>query len=195
VHAVRPGSRAVLAMLVVDVFPERVLNLAFYHTGRTPQWEVGKLASVANDILFPQANVRVKMFGSWGTELTAPLVLPAAVDLYDPQQARALREFGSTPYADAMVYLVNRIAEPPHEKGPRSLKTTGLTMGSQILLDGSGPVSETFRVGRTLAHELGHLISSLGGPSHDGKQDDLMYAVSGHARGTRLRRERVLRFH
>jgi hypothetical protein len=48
-------------MLVLDVSPERVLKPASYHTGRTHPWEVSRLAAVADDILFPQANIRVKV--------------------------------------------------------------------------------------------------------------------------------------
>ncbi|HKO48380.1 MAG TPA: hypothetical protein VJV79_11680 [Polyangiaceae bacterium] len=172
--------------LEAEVFPEKVVKIAFYiMPDCVGNWDVSKLTELANAIWFPQANVRLEFLGAWTPEsATSQFRVSGPIDL-SQAQLNALYEYGNNWAANLLVYFGGRKIA-----GIRGYSTNAITAGNKTYVDTSTHRKQDYaKMGRTLAHEIGHAIcpTSVG---HDGKPTDLMFATNKSG-GTRIRRTRV----
>jgi len=176
-----------VAPLEAEVFPERVVKIAFYiMSDASGNWDVKKLSEMANAIWFPQANVRLEFHSVWPHNSMMPqLKISGAIDLAQDGQRTAFYEYGNNWGANLMVYLGGRKIAPV-----KGFSTNGQTQGNKTYIDTSTHPKQNYtKMAHTLAHEVGHFVC-LGGVAHDGKPTDLMFATATHG-GTQIRRTRI----
>jgi hypothetical protein len=187
VSAGAPESHEVNVMLYAQVFPERVVRIAYYFLPGAQRWDANELNNQANNIFLPQANVRVEFLGSWDSTTAPTINLPRQLNLLAPGLSGELRKYGNHARANLLVYFGGSISGEF-----KNNDTNAQTLGDQTIIDSGRRSSKDIEgMARTLAHEIGHFVSDLNGPSHDEKPTDLMFTP--HTNGTQLRRERIQR--
>jgi hypothetical protein len=190
VEAFKPESGIVVAMLGAGVFPLRTVKVAYYTLPAARKWDTKRVNDVAHNILFPQANVKVEWLGHWGNEFGYSVNLPQKINIVDDKQRDELRAYGDAPAADLKIYFAWTI-----QSEQAGMVTNAITYVGRTVVDSfRRKESEIPRMGRTVAHEIGHFISNSDGPSHDDKSSDLMYGDSTPTPGTIVRRKRIQRF-
>ena len=182
------GTGVIRGRMAAAVFSERLVKIAYYFLPGVPRWDTNRLTSLANDILFLQANVRLEVVGVWGNENGESISLPPQIDIEEPAQRTALWDYGQNWAANLLVYFGWTI------KTTRKTRTNGVSLGNKILLDGyNRKITEVRSMAHTLAHEIGHFVSNGNGASHDSRPTDLMYDTIGRTLGNAIRRDRVWR--
>lgn len=183
----RSNSGFVAYFINIIVVNERKIDVAFaYLPGMTNRFVIKTLVDTINDIWLLPAAVSVREVGTFTNDFGKSFnVNEPKIDLRNIEHLKALTEYNNPTNANWLVYFVWGIKNEG--------RTVGLTgSGKTIINYPLFKKSESDAVGRTLAHELGHLICSEP-PRHDTQSGDLMLEVSAkHHRNTTIRLPRAL---
>lgn len=183
----RSNSGFVVYFIKIIAVNERKIDVSFaYLPGMTDRFISKKLVDTINDIWNLQAAVSVKEAGTFINDIGKSFnISERKVDFQNREHLKALVEYNNPTNANWLVYFVWGIENPG--------RTLGFTAADKTLIN--YPLfkkSDSEAVGRTLAHELGHLICSSP-PKHDTQPGDLMLETSEkHHRNTTIRLPRAL---